>query len=223
MSKHEVHALENFKASNSWLRETARKFGWKLDADAKRDGGGGMGSFTSAPLVAVPTGGALYHPQEHHPLMEEPSAMEHPGVEQCHAERGHPGIHETRDHPDLGLHGVAHDHPGVGHHDVPQHDPNAGHHDMAQDVADAENHHMAAQQEVEQVFASVVQERLHESNEHQHHQEKGQPVDHLAPNIAAYNAQGNVMAAMLEDPLVNVEDHDVGEIAGHGGSGVINV
>jgi transposase-like protein len=37
MSKEEANALEGFKASSSWLRETAKKFGWKLDFDGKRD------------------------------------------------------------------------------------------------------------------------------------------------------------------------------------------
>lgn len=31
LSDDEVNALKSFKASNSWLREAARKFGWKLD------------------------------------------------------------------------------------------------------------------------------------------------------------------------------------------------
>jgi hypothetical protein len=37
MSKEEVSTLKVFKASSSWLRETARKFGWKLELDGKRD------------------------------------------------------------------------------------------------------------------------------------------------------------------------------------------
>ncbi len=36
MCEEEVNALVNFKASNSWLREVAKKFGWKLDLE-KRD------------------------------------------------------------------------------------------------------------------------------------------------------------------------------------------
>ncbi|KAL3792934.1 hypothetical protein ACHAW5_006841 [Stephanodiscus triporus] len=37
ISKEEVSALKSFKASSSWLRETARKFCWKLELDGKRD------------------------------------------------------------------------------------------------------------------------------------------------------------------------------------------
>ncbi|KAL9185267.1 hypothetical protein ACHAXT_003044 [Thalassiosira profunda] len=42
----DVKALENFKASNSWLRDASRKFRWALDSDAKREGG------TTGPAMA---------------------------------------------------------------------------------------------------------------------------------------------------------------------------
>ncbi|KAL7432913.1 hypothetical protein ACHAXH_001923 [Discostella pseudostelligera] len=35
MSEEEVTALVNFKASNSWIREVAKKFGWKLDLERR--------------------------------------------------------------------------------------------------------------------------------------------------------------------------------------------
>jgi len=175
MSKEEVHAVENFKASNSWLRETAKKFGWKLDMDGKKDSGI-MGfdivddmvtTATSVPAAAS----AVYHNHGvEHPVGEH-LGVEHPVVE-------HPGAEH---------HVMAQDHAVA----VEQGDPGAveGHH-----------HH---------VHDGVVEGGHQVINEH-HHEQHQQHVDHLAPNMAVYDAQGNVIAEMLEDPLMHVEDHDVG-------------
>jgi hypothetical protein len=75
MSKEEANALEGFKASSSWLRETAKKFGWKLDLDGKRDElvdaveDGGMISASPATVV--------YHYQDHHHYHDDGGMMDH--------------------------------------------------------------------------------------------------------------------------------------------------
>ena len=54
LSEDEVNALQSFKASNSWIREAAKKFGWKLDGDAQSSTNlGGMvdGIMAGAPPV----------------------------------------------------------------------------------------------------------------------------------------------------------------------------
>lgn len=201
LTKEEVHSLENFKASNSWLRETAKKFGWKLDTDGKKDGVGmdsiGLinGIVNSAPVAPE----AVYHYPDNHHTMEEHPGVEHLSVEQCHVSQAPPVVHDTHEHPVAGHHDVAQDHPSVEHHHLA-----AAHAAAAVEQGDGlgvvgEEH-----------FASVM-EQHHVSNDHHHHQQE-QHMEHLAPTMTGYDEQGNGMAEMLEDPLVHVE-----------GQGVVNI
>ncbi|KAL7546411.1 hypothetical protein ACHAWF_009748 [Thalassiosira exigua] len=162
MGKDEVVALEAFKASNTWLRETARKFGWKVDADAshghRRDFGspGGMGSMNLVGMTIHTTEMAAEAYHQHDPHHD-----------------GHVGIDAT---------GEGQSHPAEHHYPAHGGEPPA-HHEGHERVhhADGGGHQEA----------------------HGHHPQQ-HPVD-LAPGMAVYGDHGNVMAEVLDDPMVHVE------------------
>jgi len=199
LTKEEVHSLENFKASNSWLRETAKKFGWKLDTDGKKDGVGmdSIGLINGIVNSAAVAPEAVYHYPDDHHTMEEHPAVEHLGVEQCHVSQAPPVVHDAHEHPVAGHHDLAQDHPSVEHH-----------HLAAVHAAAAVEQGGGLGVVGEEHFASVM-EQHHVSNDHHHHQQE-QHIEHLAPTMAGYDEQGNGMTEILEDPLVHVEGQDVG-------------
>lgn len=99
MSKEEANALEGFKASSSWLRETAKKFGWKLDLDGKRD-----------ELVDAVDDEAMvvYHHQDHHHYHDDGGMMDHVVLEQ-HAEGTGQHVVAAQDEMAMGLGGIGND------------------------------------------------------------------------------------------------------------------
>jgi transposase-like protein len=68
MSKEEAHALEGFKASSSWLRETAKKFGWKLDFDGKSNDGA---------MISASAATVVYLHQDHHRYQNDEETTDH--------------------------------------------------------------------------------------------------------------------------------------------------
>eukprot|EP00581_Thalassiosira_minuscula_P012021 CAMPEP_0183729066 /NCGR_PEP_ID=MMETSP0737-20130205/29646_1 /TAXON_ID=385413 /ORGANISM="Thalassiosira miniscula, Strain CCMP1093" /LENGTH=724 /DNA_ID=CAMNT_0025961171 /DNA_START=95 /DNA_END=2269 /DNA_ORIENTATION=+ len=185
LTKEAVHALENFKASNSWLRETGKKFGWKLDMEGKKDSVMGVGIVDG--MVATATHvqtTTAYHHQDH----------QHHGVE-----------HPVMDHPSLDHHAMVQEHSGV------EHDA----HDHAEAGEEGDLGTVLEQQQQQIHLQNGVGDDGHHIHNENQQQQNPQNVEHLAHNIAVYDAQGNVIADMLGDPLVHVEDNDVGGIVAH--------
>ena len=68
MSKEEAHALESFKASSSWLRETAKKYGWRLDLDGKSNDGA---------MIPASAATVVYRHQDHPCYHDDDKTTEH--------------------------------------------------------------------------------------------------------------------------------------------------
>lgn len=181
ITKEEAVALENFKCSNSWLRETAKKFGWKLDIDSKKDLGVPMDSLMdNSVAAAAAAAAAVYH---HHP--DQHVVHHDPSVEHHY----HHDVHATH-HPE---HTVLVHHGAAVEEQLP----------VAQQV---HHHHQVVE------HPPMEQQTHYQEPPPQHEQQQQldeQPMAHLAPNMEVYDAQGNVVPEVLEDPLVQVEEHDV--------------
>ncbi|KAL7531785.1 hypothetical protein ACHAXR_004232 [Thalassiosira sp. AJA248-18] len=250
LTKEEVQALENFKASNSWLRETAKKYGWKLDMDKKE-----AASVMSGPLfmesiavnssvaAAAAAAAAVYH---HPEQQQQHHHHHHHGVEQHPMDQHAVAEHHTLDQQhamNQQQHAVEHHHHSVAVQDhtmavVEQHgmavvaESQQEHHNVVEG-----QEHLEQQQQQGHHHHQVVNETISEGHHHQpevdhqlqHQQQQQQPPpqdvnDHLAPNMAVYDAQGNVMAEML-DPLVHdVEDHHVVDgMVDHGNDTTVDI
>ena len=102
MSKEEANALEGFKASSSWLRETAKKFGWKLDLDGKRD------AVNDGGMISAPPATAVYHHQDHRHYHDDGGMMDHVVLEQ-HVVGAGQHVVAAQDELAMGLGGMGND------------------------------------------------------------------------------------------------------------------
>lgn len=106
MSKEEANALEGFKASSSWLRETAKKFGWKLVLDGKRDAL--VDAVDDGGMISAPPATVVYHHQDHHHYHDDGRMIDHILLEQ-HAVRTGQHVVAAQDEMAMGLGGMGND------------------------------------------------------------------------------------------------------------------
>ena len=187
LSQENVLTLTNFKASNSWLREMARKFNWKLD--------GAVGSYPppdSHPQMEHATAAAAFpeppragHPGAHNPvatpLMGNGNNIELKGSFQ--------GDHERLEKPQDPTHAAALGLPPMECHGA--HDP------ALAPVLAEDGHHRDC---------THVEGHLETNDNHPqyHHPEARQVV--LAP--AAYDAEVTAKVEVLEEPPLQAESNN---------------